>query len=184
VDEAILVAMLDLLAVEGYGRLTIEGVALRAGVAKTSIYRRWSTKESLILDAVARIGLAQRPQVPDTGSLYDDMRAYLASWIQFRRTQAWTTELLANVELKNLLLRKNLGGGLTSGYRTIIERAVARGDLPARTDVELLATVPMALVHLYHVLTGKLADETLAKRIADQFFTSVGPPAQSRKERS
>jgi AcrR family transcriptional regulator len=46
VDEVILAAALDLLGEHGYSRLTVEGVALRAGVAKTTLYRRWSTKEA------------------------------------------------------------------------------------------------------------------------------------------
>lgn len=182
VDEAVLSAALDLLAEQGYARLTIEAVALRAGVAKTSLYRRWSTKELLVLDAVVNVGFADRPEVPDTGSLHGDMLSYMGAWIRFRRAQAWANEILANAELKHLF-RRELGAGLTSGYRTIVQRAVDRGELPARTDVELVATLPMALVHQHYVLTGKPVDEALVRRIADQFF---GPPAprQRRRERS
>jgi AcrR family transcriptional regulator len=183
VDEAILAAALDLLAEQGYSRLTIEQVALRAGVARTSLYRRWSTKESLILDAIVNVGLDERPEVPDTGSLHQDMQSYLCAWIDFRRTQAWASEILANPELKQVL-RQNLAGGLTSGFRTIIERAVERGELPPNTDVELMATLPMALIHQHHGLTGEPADEGLARRIADQFFGAAGPAGQSRRERT
>jgi AcrR family transcriptional regulator len=177
VDQAILAAALDLLSEEGYSRLTIEGVALRAGVAKTSLYRRWSNKESLVLDAIANLGFADQPEVPDTGSLHQDMFSYLCAWSRFRQTQAWASEILANAELKQAF-RKRLGGALTSGHHTIIERAVERGELPPHTDVELMATLPMALIHQHFVLTGKPADEELAKRIADQFFNSVGPLAR------
>lgn len=183
VDEAIMAAALDLLAEQGYSRLTIEAVALRAGVAKTSLYRRWSTKESLVFDAIVNVGFAERPDVPDTGSLHQDMLSYMRAWNRFRRAQAWASEVLANVELK-YVFRKNLGGGLTSGYRTIIERAVERGELPAQTDVELMATLPIALVHQHYVLTGKPADEAFARRIADQFFSAAAPSHESRGERS
>jgi AcrR family transcriptional regulator len=169
VDEAIMAATLDLLAEEGYSRLTVEGVALRAGVAKTSLYRRWSTKDSLVVDAVVNVGFAERPEVPDTGSLHEDMDSYLRAWIRFRRGQAWSSEILANSELKQLLSER-VGAGLTSGFRTIIERAVDRGELASQTDVELLATLPMALIHQHFALGGKPADEALARRIADQFF--------------
>jgi AcrR family transcriptional regulator len=174
---------LELLAEQGYSRLTVEGVALRAGVAKTSLYRRWSTKESLILDAVAKVGFADRPVVPDTGSLCQDMLSYLCAWVRFRQAQAWSSEILANAELKQAF-RTKLGGGLTSGFRTIIERAVARGELPAYTDIELMATLPMALIHQHHGLTGEPADEGLARRIADQFFGAAGPAGQSRGKRT
>jgi AcrR family transcriptional regulator len=169
VDEAIMAATLDLLAEDGYSRVTVEGVALRAGVAKTTLYRRWSTKDSLILDAVVSVGFAERPETPDAGSLHQDMVSYLCAWIRFRRAQAWSSEILSNSELKQLL-GERVGAGLTSGFRTIIERAVERGELGSDTDVELLATVPMALIHQHFVLTGRPADEALARRIADQFF--------------
>lgn len=182
VDEAILTAALELLAECGYSRLTVEGVALRAGVAKTSLYRRWSTKESLILDAVVTVGFAERPEVPDTGSLHRDMASYLDAWTRFRRTQAWASEILAHAELKQGL-RQRLGDGLTAGHRTIIERAVDRGELPPHTDVELLATLPMALIHQHFVLTGKPADEDLATRIADQFFSPAGPSGHRDERR-
>jgi AcrR family transcriptional regulator len=183
VHEAILTATLDLLAEQGYSRLTIEGVARRAGVAKTSLYRRWSTKESLILDAIGNVGLADRPEPPDTGSLHADMLSYLSAWNRFRRSQAWASEILSHAELKHLF-RTKLGAGLTSGFRTIIERGVERGELPAHTDVELMATLPMALIHQHFVLTGKPADEALAKRIVDQFFRAAEPRRQSRARRS
>ena len=176
-------ATLDLLVEHGYARLTIEGVALRAGVAKTSLYRRWSTKEALILDAIVNVGLAEQPDVPDTGSLHQDMVSYLRAWVGFRRAQAWAGEVLANAELKHVV-RESLGDGLTFGFRTIIERAVERGELLPHTDVELMAAVPMALIHQHFVLTGKPADENLARRIADQFFRAAVPPGQSRGKRS
>jgi AcrR family transcriptional regulator len=173
VGEAILAAALDLLTEVGYSRLTIEGVALRAGVAKTSLYRRWPTRESLILDAVEKLGLAERPEVPDTGTLRRDMLAYLRAWIQFRHAQAWTSEVLANAELKDFF-RKQLGTGLTFGFRTIVERAVERGELRPDTDVELMAALPIALVHQNYVVTGEPADEGLVRRIVDQFFNPAG----------
>lgn len=183
VDEAILAATLDLLAERGYARLTIEGVALRARAAKTSLYRRWKTKESLIIDAVVKVGLAERPGVPDTGSLQEDMLSYLCAWIGFRRAQGWASEVLANVGLKQAV-RKRLGGGLTAGFHTIIEQAVERGELPAHTDVELLAMLPMALIHQQFLLVGRPADEGLARRIVDEFFTAAGPARQRRGRRS
>lgn len=176
-------ATLDLLAEEGYSQLTVERVALRAGVAKTSLYRRWATKESLILDAIVNVGIAGRPEVPDTGSLHQDMLSYLCAWIRFRRAQAWATEVLANVEQKRLF-RNKLGAGLTSGFHTIIERGIERGELARHTDIELMATVPMALIHQHFVLTGKPANEALCRRIADQFFSGARLPRPRAGKRS
>ncbi|MBR7828792.1 TetR/AcrR family transcriptional regulator [Actinospica sp. MGRD01-02] len=174
VDEAILAAALEVLGEQGYARLSIEAVAQRAEVAKTSLYRRWAGKDALILDAVAKVGLAGRPEPPDTGSLHQDISTYLRALIDFRQAQVWVGEVLADPELKRLF-GQHLGGELTAGFRTIIERAVERGELGPHTDVELLAVLPTALVHHHYVLTGTVPDEQLAQRIADQFF---GPGAR------
>lgn len=76
------------------------------------------------------------------------------------------------------MFRQRLGDAVTSGHRSIIERAIERPELRRHTDVELLATLPIALIHQHFVLTGNPADETLATRIADQFFNPVVPARQ------
>ena len=187
VDEAIVSAALDVLAEQGFARLTIDRVAARAGVAKTSLYRRWPSKEALVLDAMAHVRFGTRPEVPDTGSVRRDMLSYLRALIRYRRAQsdaiaALASEILANRELADAF-RQKLVGGLTSGFRTIVERAVGRGELPAATDVELVAALPMALVHHHRLLTGEPADEGLAKRIVDQFFSGTGAARGARKVR-
>jgi AcrR family transcriptional regulator len=188
VDEAILSATLDVLGEQGYARLTIDKVALRAGVAKTSLYRRWPDKEALVVDAVAFVRVGNRPDPPDTGSLRRDMLGYLRALIRYRRAQsdaiaALASEILANRELAEAFRRK-LVSVLTAGFAAIVERAVARGELPASTDVELVAELPMALIHYHRVITGEPADEGLAKRIADQFFATPAATGVSRRERS
>lgn len=187
VDEAILAATLDVLAEQGYARLTIDGVALRAGVAKTTLYRRWATKEALVLDAIAYVRFGNRPDPPDSGSLRRDMLSYLRALIRYRRAQsdaiaALASEILANRELAEAF-RRQLVSGITGGFHTIVERAVERGELPTSTDLDLLAGLPMALVHYHRVMTGEPADEGLAKRIVDQFFNAAGRPQPTRKAR-
>src|SRR5215831_11164328 len=70
-DEAILDATVDLLAEQGFLGLSIEAVAARAGVAKTTIYRRWPTKDDLLMDAIACLKHAH-PE-PQGESLRDDL---------------------------------------------------------------------------------------------------------------
>jgi AcrR family transcriptional regulator len=66
------------LAAVGYGRLSIEAVARRAGVGKTAIYRRWSTKLEMVLELVTEVAWLPAP-LPDTGSLRADLELVLAS---------------------------------------------------------------------------------------------------------
>lgn len=187
-DEAILRATVDLLAGQGYSRLTMDRVARKAAVAKTSLYRRWPTKEALVIDAIGYARLAERPAVPDTGSLHGDMLGFLRAQVRYRRDQsdaiaALTSEMLANRTLADAFCGQ-VNADRTAGFRTIIERAVQRGELPASTDVELLVALPFALVHYHRVLTGEPPDEALAKRIADQFFSPVGLRSHSRASQS
>jgi AcrR family transcriptional regulator len=75
VREAVHHAVTDLVAERGYGTFTVGEVAARAGVADTSIYRRWGDLESLTIDVAITRLTAQSP-IPDSGSLERDLRAY------------------------------------------------------------------------------------------------------------
>ena len=78
VREAVLAATIDAIADEGFASLTVDDVARRAGVHKTTVYRRWATSEALVLDALLERS-AEQVAVPDTGSLVGDLRALLDS---------------------------------------------------------------------------------------------------------
>lgn len=73
VTEAIRAAVFEELAAVGYARMSIEGIARRAGVGKTAVYRRWRSKLHLVLDLVSAIAVQGLP-APDTGSLEGDLR--------------------------------------------------------------------------------------------------------------
>jgi len=73
VTEAIRSAVFEELAAVGYARMSIEGIARRAGVGKTAVYRRWRSKLHLVLDLVSAIAVQGLP-APDTGTLEGDLR--------------------------------------------------------------------------------------------------------------
>src|SRR3954469_20577088 len=74
-DDAILAATLDLLREHGYGGLTMSSVIERAGVSSATLYRRWATKQDLVLAALET--MRPEPTSTDTGSLVGDVRAFL-----------------------------------------------------------------------------------------------------------
>src|SRR4051812_13391113 len=74
-EAEILAATLDLLATAGYDRLTMDAVAAAAKASKATLYRRWSTKAELVIDALQRTGDALHVADPDTGHLRDDLVA-------------------------------------------------------------------------------------------------------------
>lgn len=142
VTEAIRAAVFAELAAVGYGRMSMEGIARRAGVGKAAVYRRWRSKLPLVLDMVSDFA-AQGLPVPDTGTLYGDVHALLdvsARALRHPVAAQIIPDLLAEAarspELAAALrtaLRDAQGGIATA----VIRQAAARGELPATTDAEL-----------------------------------------------
>src|SRR4051794_23051797 len=79
-DHAILQATLDLLAEGGAGSLSIDGVAARAGAGKATIYRRWTSKEALLLEALSTD--TSIIESPDTGTLRGDLESYFSALVE------------------------------------------------------------------------------------------------------
>jgi len=182
VDEAIVSTALRMLAETGYARLTMDAVAARAGVGKASLYRRFPTKERLVLEAIRHRHERERPAVPDTGSLHRDILTHLRALIRHRQEQAEALRAVASEVMVNPELaaefRRQVAGGLLAGFRLIVGRALERGELPPGTDVDLLAMLPLALLHQLR-LAGEPVDERQAKRIADEFFGPRSGPGRT-----
>ncbi|MGW0899403.1 TetR/AcrR family transcriptional regulator [Streptomyces goshikiensis] len=139
VTEAIWAAVLEELAAVGFSRMSIEGIARRAGVGKTAVYRRWKSKLHLVLDLVGAFAVDGLP-VPATGSLYGDVRALLEVMSHVLRhpvASAVIPDLLVEAA-RNPEIADAVRGALLDGERRmaegIITDAVARGELPAGVD--------------------------------------------------
>jgi AcrR family transcriptional regulator len=143
VERAILRAAAELLGERGLEAMTIEDVAARSGVGKASIYRRWSTKGTLALDAFLAEFLGSQP-LPDTGNLEGDLTAALRAWVRTVKgtpTGRALTGLVAQAQSDPDLAvawRERVVGPIRSQHRQIIERAIARGEIPASSDVEVM----------------------------------------------
>ncbi|HEV2256029.1 MAG TPA: TetR/AcrR family transcriptional regulator [Streptosporangiaceae bacterium] len=178
VDAAIRAATLELLAEGGYARLTMDQVAARARVSKSSLYLRWPNKVALVADALQHRARAV-PGVPDTGSLPGDMRVFLTGLLRSRgeasRTLAAVSgEIATNPELRQAWHR-GLAGMLTGCLRQIIDRAVTRGELPTDSDVELLAGLPLSLLQTWRLEHHGQPDDAVVDRIVRQFYTPRPP---------
>jgi AcrR family transcriptional regulator len=184
VDEAILTAAMDLLAEIGYARLTMDQVAARARAGKASLYLRWPNKVALVAEAIQHHA-AVVPDVPDTGSLREDMRAFLRALLRSktaaqRAVAAVTGEIASNPELAKAW-RQGVAGTLLACTRTIVERAIARGELPAASDVDLLTMLPVTLLQNWRQTYEYSPDDTVIERIVTQFFTPAPRRAPSGK---
>lgn len=152
-EKAILKAASDLIATTGLANMTIEGVAERAGVGKASIYRRWPSKGALAFDAVVDTILVTQP-TPDTGSLEGDLLQTARSWVRSansRRGGRTVAGLIAEVQSDPGLAhawRERFVSRIREARRPIIERAIARGEIPAGSDPELI--LDLLYGPLYH----------------------------------
>lgn len=142
VTEAIRTAVFEELASVGYARMSIEGIARRAGVGKTAVYRRWKSKLHLVLDLVSAIAVQGLP-APDTGSLEGDLRLlYEVTSRALRHPVAGQiipdlqAEAARSPEIAEALQKALREGqhGVASG---IVRAAAERGELSRDLDEEL-----------------------------------------------
>ena len=140
--QAIIRATLELLLEKGYRSLTMEAVRTRAGVGKATIYRRWSSKEELVRDAI--VFMHDDLQAPDTGSLRGDYEA-LAIGVRSAAQRAGAATFMprllgetANDPELHAIFYDNLVAPRRILLREILERAVARGEIRDDVDVELM----------------------------------------------
>ncbi|MFF3734828.1 TetR/AcrR family transcriptional regulator [Streptomyces sp. NPDC002476] len=179
-DRALLEATLAVLAESGYGGLTTAAVAARAGVSTATLYRRWSSKEDLVVAAAASYeeGLAAQP---DTGTLEGDLRALLRD-----KAAALTGEggrlmrALIGEATRNTVLAEALTAAFLAPVRRrvdeVVRRAVARGEIPPVEDAELLGDVVVGPVMSRFFLTPRLPDEVdaaAARDMADRLLPLV-----------
>ncbi|MGW0704896.1 TetR/AcrR family transcriptional regulator [Streptomyces sp. NPDC002643] len=142
VTEAIRAAVFEELAAVGYARMSIEGIARRAGVGKTAVYRRWRSKLHLVLDLVSAIAVQGLP-LPNTGSLEGDLRLlYEVTSRALRHPVAGQiipdlqAEAARNPEIAEAM-QKALREGQQSVATGIVAAAVARGEIREGVDEDL-----------------------------------------------
>ncbi|MFB6841562.1 TetR/AcrR family transcriptional regulator [Streptomyces sp. NPDC056361] len=165
---AVLEATIAELTQTGYAALTVDGVARRAGVHKTTIYRNWSDSDRLVADALAGHFATDVP-IPDTGAVEGDLRELARALVATMTTPAGrallTTVLSDAVRVPRLAEIKNaLFDDRFRRAEPVVTRAVERGELPAGTDpAELLRTLA-APIYFRLVFTGEPVDDTTADR--------------------
>jgi len=152
ITVAIRNAVMNELAEVGYGRLSIEAVARRAGVGKTAIYRRWSNKLEMVLEIVSDVAGRSVP-LPDTGSFAGDLALLMmivSRALQHRIASQIIPDLMAEAA-RNPQIAQTLQTALRTHQQAVgdklVGQAVARGELPAGTDPEI--AVDLILGPLY-----------------------------------
>lgn len=140
-DRAILDAAMDRFIADGYQAMSVEQVAVDAKVSKTTIYRRWPSKEALVGDAVA--GVTERLPLPDTGSFRTDLLALVDEIAKRSSSTAGRcmSRVFADMQIHPELAavyKENVVEPRRRLVRQILERGVARGELRDDLDLELV----------------------------------------------
>ncbi len=179
-DRAILTATIDLLADEGYGGVTMEGVACRAGVGKATVYRRWASKSALVVDALSACRELGTPPPPDTGSLRADLLVFVQGFRDHIRTSdagrvmpAVIAELSRSPELA-AAFREDFVQPRRARVVDAVRRGVERGEVRADVDPELVADGVVALLMHRFLVTGMELDEGLPERVVDMLWRGIG----------
>src|SRR5580692_2174716 len=128
--DRVLTTAFELLSESGVGGFTVDEVSRRSGVAKTTIYRHWPSREALVIDAASRISAEQ--EVPDTGSLEGDVTALLVNLGHVLGTARWSSVVPSIVDVAErdpefAGIHGQIQRGHAAPLREIIERAVGRG---------------------------------------------------------
>lgn len=174
----ILDATLALVAEIGIAALTMDAVATRAGVGKATIYRRWSSKEALMLDAWA--SCVRPAEVPDTGSVRDDLLALLGRFdspVHDRDLQRVFPQMIAAARVnpdvadqyRELIAQRRVP------MRTVLERAAARGEIDATIDLDIVHDMLVAPMLYRWMLTDQPIDGTLVERVVSLVLDAIRP---------
>jgi AcrR family transcriptional regulator len=171
--RAILDAAINLFVEQGYEAMSIEGVAALAGVGKTTIYRRWQSKEDLLIDAIDELIMDVEP--PDTGSLRQDL-VDLLTQLQVVLTSSRAGEvfprMIPHVAGGSPLGRAYLQRVIEPRFamlRSTLGHAVERGEFPADADPELVRGLLVGPLLMWKLI-GRMSREGArerAERIVD-----------------
>lgn len=147
-DDDLLDATLDVLAEAGYRGLTMDMVAARAGAGKATIYRRWPSKEALILDAIARMKHIQvgLDRLPDTGTLRGDLLAlFKPQSIEEGERRLRIMTGLASLLSEHQELAEAVNAVMiepwAAAHRIFMQRALERGEISAEADIESVSQI-------------------------------------------
>ncbi|WP_218025247.1 TetR/AcrR family transcriptional regulator [Nocardia jejuensis] len=177
VRTAVLAATLDELGAHGYAALTVDNVARRAGVHKTTVYRRWPDRDGLIADALSD-SVDSEISIPDTGSIETDLRALartLVVWIDSPSGRAILAAALSDAvglprppDSIRHVFRDRIRRALP-----IVDKAMDRGELPRGTDPARMLKTLAAPIYMRALITHEPLDEAAADAAARLALTAA-----------
>jgi AcrR family transcriptional regulator len=166
----------ELLESRGVGGFSIDEVARRSGVAKTTIYRHWHTREDLILEACSTMDGDYT--TPDTGTVHGDLRAFVADISDMVRNAGWASVLPSVIDAAErspdfAVVHSRIQRGHAAPVHEIIERATARGELPAGADAAVATASLLGPVFYRRWFSREDLDEEFLDTVTRQAVTTL-----------
>ncbi len=182
--QAILKAVAELLEEKGYGGVSIEAIASRAGVGKQTIYRWWSSKAAVIMEAY-KVEIPHNVPIPDTGEVREDLYQILQQQFTILTTttaRSAITGLIAEAQMDSNVaqaFRQQFVATPREATRTILVRGITRGEL--RTDLNLELVIDAIYSPVWYRLLLKHAplDDVLAEELVNLVMEGI---ANSRSQ--
>jgi AcrR family transcriptional regulator len=178
-DEKILEATRQLLVSQGVHKLTVEGVAIRSGVAKTTIYRRYRSKHELALAVLLAMVREVVAAVPDLGETRAELVAFVSGGIRIlgqtpmgRVMQGLVSDLATDKTLGGAF-REQVVAERLAEVRRLLDRGVERGEIRSGADYELVHDLLFGPIYYRLLLSGGPLDEQLAEQIVDSVMASL-----------
>ncbi len=164
-------AAAELLSEVSYDEFSIEEVAARAGVHKTTVYRRWPSKAALTADAASMHSIVAVP-IPDTGTFVDDLRTFLYDIVSSigadpgaKRARSVTAASAASSELATTM--QAYWAERLAMASVIVERGIDRGEIAASTDPKLLIETVTGPLWFRLLATGEPVTTEYADSVVD-----------------
>jgi AcrR family transcriptional regulator len=177
-DRAILQAATELMTDKGVSGLTIEEVASRAGVGKTTIYRRWSSRGTLALDAFLAEFDGLRT-LPNTGAFSGDLRAALGDWVKAvagTPARVILVGLIAEMHKDPSLAmawRDQVIAPLRAHYSIMLDRAITRQEIPDDTDAGVVLDLVFGACY-YRLLHNRPLNDQFVNQVTRIVAAGVG----------
>lgn len=173
--EAIYRSTLTALAEGGYAALAFNDIARAAGVNRSTLYRRWSNRAELVLDAIG-MSLAEEIAAPDTGSLREDMRQTLQQIGAYVSTPLGAAVLAASLEIGNGAIpgsRLDRWRERLAAFDAMFDRAVSRGEIAQDLDRTASFALAAGAIHFRLIFTGDALDEGWVDRVVTAWAASL-----------
>lgn len=176
-EKAILAASYDLLLENGFGAVTVEKIAERAGVSKATIYKWWPNKAAVVMDGFLSAASARLP-VPDTDSVLQDILDHAKNVTRFMTSPEGQI-------IKELIGEGQFDFGLAEAYQTryirprrlearqLLERGIRLGELKADLDIELSIDLLYGPIFYRLLVLGDSMDDAYVEKLVSYSFAGI-----------